>query len=380
MKRFIITGLLTASVAFAGDTQLQQTSEIIDVLKSHYVDKDKLDQKSLNDATAAGILDRLGNGAKLLTADEAASNTVPAITSSADPQEPLARVEVIDSVIGYIRIGDVTDGTAVDLDGELKKFVEQKVTGYILDLRFADGTNFAAAAAVASRFLPAGEDLFSLKQAKGESKPFRTVEAPRTLAPELAEAPLMLLVNAQTRGSAEVLAGALRAQDRGIVVGGPTAGSAVAWEDVKLSDDRVLRVATAKITFPKGSEVFPGGIVPDIMVKIDPKTEREVIFNVQSNITLTASLQPHTKKKNYSEADLMKVFRGEAIESLSLRTGQRPASKTNALTLDATSLTDTNTPGAEAGEEEGEINKVRDVVLQRAVDILKGIRVLLSWQ
>src|SRR5712671_7757081 len=125
--------IILCLLAVTGRAQLQQTTEIIDVLKSHYVDKDKLDQKSLNDATAAGILDRLGNGAKLLTADEAASNAVPAITSSADPQEPLARVEVIDSVIGYIRIGDVTDGTAVDLDGELKKFVQQKVTGYILD-------------------------------------------------------------------------------------------------------------------------------------------------------------------------------------------------------------------------------------------------------
>src|SRR5260221_6179435 len=135
MKRFIITGLLAASVALAGETQLQQTSEIIDVLKSHYVDKDKLDQKSLNDATAAGILDRLGNGAKLMTAEEATSNMVPTITASADPHEPLARVEVIDSVIGYIRIGDVTDETAVDLDSELMKFVQEKVTGYILDLR-----------------------------------------------------------------------------------------------------------------------------------------------------------------------------------------------------------------------------------------------------
>jgi C-terminal processing protease CtpA/Prc len=375
MKRLLIFFFATGVLA----AELQQTSEIIDVLKSHYVDKDKLDQKSLNDATAAGILDHLGAGAKLLTADEAASNAVPVVTSTADPREPLARVEIIDPGIGYIRIADVTDGAAMDLDAELKHFAEQKVTGYILDLRFADGTNYAAAAAVASRFLPAGENLFALKQAKGEEKPYRTVEAPRTLAPELADAPLMLLVNTQTRGSAEVLAGALRAQDRGIVVGGPTAGSAVAWEDVKLSDGRVLRLATAKITFPKGSDVFPGGIVPDILVKIDPKTEREVVFNVQSNITLTASLLPHTKKKGYSEADLVKAFRGESIEALSLRSGAATGSKTNALTLEATSLADTNAP-VTAADEEGEINTVKDVVLQRAVDILKGIRVLQAWQ
>jgi hypothetical protein len=31
-------------------------------------------------------------------------------------------------------------------------------------------------------------------------------------------------------------------------------------------------------------------------------------------------------------------------------------------------------------EDDSEIQNVRDVVLQRAVDILKGIRVLLTWQ
>ncbi len=372
--------ILLGLAAVTGWAQLQQTSEIIDALKTHYVDKDKLDQQLLNDATVAGILERLGPGAKLLTAEQAASNRVPVVASTANPHEPLARVEVIDPDIGYIRIADVVDATVVDLDAELRKFADQKVTGYILDLRFADGTDYAAAAAVASRFLPAGQELFALKRAKGEPQSYRTTQAPRSLAAELAEAPLMLLVNAQTRGSAEVLVGALRAQDRGIVIGGPTAGSAVAWDDVKLSDGRVLRVATAKITFPKGGELFPGGVVPDILVKIDPATEREAVFNVPTNITLTASLQPRVQKKGYSEADLVKIFRGEAVETPSLRLGQRSTNETGALTLEGGSAAGTNEVETATEDERGEINKVRDVVLQRAVDILKGIRVLQAWQ
>jgi C-terminal processing protease CtpA/Prc len=254
------------------------------------------------------------------------------------------------------------------------------VTGYILDLRFADGTNYAAAAEVASRFLPAGQELFALKRARGAPQGYRTTAAPRSLAAELAEAPLMLLVNGQTRGSAEVLAGALRAQDHGIVIGSPTAGSAVAWDDVKLSDGRVLRVATAKITFPKGGELFPAGVVPDILVKIDPATEREAVFNVPTNITLTASLQPRVQKKGYSEADLVKIFRGEAVETPSLRLGQRSTNDTGALTLEGASPADTRAAETTAENESGDIQKVRDVVLQRAVDILKGIRVLQAWQ
>ena len=354
VARLLVVGLLPVLGAHAGGgtNDLRGASEVIDALKAHYVDREKLDSKLLNDATVAGILNALGQGAQLLSADQVASN---AAASSRPPKlrEPLARAEIIEPSIGYIRIADVKEETMAALDVELKKFSAEKADGYVLDLRFADGTNYSAAAAVASRFLPADQELFELKQAEGGEKKFRTSEAKESLAAELSEVPLMLLVNGQTRGSAEALAAALRAQDRGIVIGAKTAGSAAEWQEFKLKDGRVLRVATAKITLPKSGEVFPDGIVPDVPVKIDPKIETDVLLNAATNVTLTASLQPRTKKKGLSEADLVKVYRGEAIS--------------------------TNEPPA-TGEEEGEVQKVRDVVLQRAVDILKGIRVLLSWQ
>jgi len=183
---------------------------------------------------------------------------------------------------------------------------------------------------------------------------------------------LLLLVNAQTRGSAEVLVGALRTQDRGIVIGGPTAGLPVAWQDLPLTDGRVLQLATAKITFPKGGALFPDGLIPDILVKMDAQAEREVVFNVASNVTLTASLQPQLNKHHLTEATLVKVFRGESIEMPSLSLTNPQAGPTNALTLTGESAVAEPAPPA--------TTLARDVVLQRAVDILKGIRVLLSWQ
>lgn len=357
--KLFLCGLLLAGSSRA--------DEIVDALQQHYIDRDTLDAKKLNDASVAGILQMLGTGAKLLTAAEAASNST-VVTPPVDVNhEPLARVEVIQPDIGYIRLIDVTPETALALDVEFKKFSDAKVAGYILDLRFADGTNYAAAATVASRFLAADIDVFTLKQSAGPAQVFRTIAAPKTLATELVQTPLLLLVNGETRGSAEVLVGALRGQERGIVIGGPTAGLPVAWDDVKLSDGRVLRLAAAKISFPRGGATFPGGLIPDIMVKIDPKTEHEAVFNLQTNVTLTASLQPRLKRKGYSEADLVKVFRGERIETPALKLGGQAGLTTNALTLGAS-------------EEAVEGPAVRDIVLQRAVDVLKGIRVLLSWQ
>lgn len=371
MKANLLIGGLVFLIAGSAARGADPTAEIIGVLQQHYVDRDTLDAQKLNEASVAGILKMLGAGAQLLTAAEAQSNSV-LVAQSATAAEALARVEIIQPDIGYIRINDLVSETPLALDAELEKFAQAKVTGYVLDLRFADGANFTAAAAVASRFLPVGVELCTLKRSDGAAQTYRTAATPPALAATLTTAPLLLLVNAQTRGSAEMLVGALRAQDRGIVIGGPTAGLPAAWRDLVLTDGRVLRLATAKITFPKGGAVFPGGLIPDILVKIDSKAEREVVFNVASNVTLTASLQPQLNKHHLTEATLVKVFRGEAIEMPTLSLTNPPASATNAL-----SLAGGATPAADPAPT---AVLARDVVLQRAVDILKGIRVLLSWQ
>jgi carboxyl-terminal processing protease len=347
------------------DPALRQTTEIISALKSNYVDREKLDGKTLDDATVAGILQALGSGATIISSEQVTTNSQKTATHESN-LGPIARTEVIDPNIGYIRFADVSDGAVTALDIGLAKLTEEKVNGFVLDLRFADGTNYTAAAEIASRFVSGSEELFTLKSSEKGAKVFRASAEAKPAASaaglDLTAAPLVLLVNAETRGGAEALAGALRAHDRGIVIGSKTAGTAAAWKDIKLSDGQVLRLATAKIVLPANDEetgkpvnLFPNGITPDVTVKINAKIERDTVLAAETNQTLTASLQPRLQKKGLTEAELVKAFRGQAVD---------------------TSMTSTN----KDGEEESDIQNVRDVVLQRAVDILKGIRVLLSWQ
>jgi len=100
-------------------------------------------------------------------------------------------------------------------------------------------------------------------------------------------------------------------------------------------------------------EVFPSGIKPDIAVAIDPKTEQEAVLQLDAATRLTDTLQQRELKKGMSEADLVKSYRGESVEA---------------------------PPSKEAAPEDAGVAEVRDVVLQRAVDVLKGMRVLYSWQ
>lgn len=371
----LVAGAVPQCRAANTGVPLPLTAEVISILKSNYVDRDKLNEKSLNEATVTGILEAVGRGVVVVEPASPSTNAVPAAAEEPKPTPSIARAEVIGPDIGYIRLADVTEGTPIALDVELKKLTDAKVTGFVLDLRYAGGTNFAAAAAIASRFLNDGQELFTLKSSERAPQVFHAgadVKPASLAGTDLTSAPLMLLVNAETRGSAEVLAAALRDADRGIVIGSKTAGSAAGWQEVKLSDGRTLRIATAKIVLPPSEGVmhpinlFPDGLTPDVAVKIDPKTERDVVLTVQTNETLTASLQPRVRKKDLTEAELVKVFHGQSIDN-------EPPVRASSTNTDS-SVTD------KEHEDEDEIQNVRDVVLQRAVDILKGIRVLLTWQ
>ena len=367
----LIPMFVSGMAARAGGATSPQAAEIINILKTRYVDHNTFNQEFFNDATVTGVVQALGAGAAILTPEPADTNVAAVSASNATAVAPLARAEVIEPDIGYIRLADVTEETPAALDVELKKFSAGKVTGCVLDLRFADGTNYAATSAVASRFLPENRELFTMKRAQGGAEIFRTHLAATTGFAQ-SDAPLLVLVNGQTRGCAEALAGALRAQDRCIMIGNQTAGSAAAWDDVPLNDGRVLRVASAKIVLaPPGAgrapnlsgntvapstgaeqvgvSVFPGGLTPDIRVKIDPRVERDMVLNASTNVSLAASLQPYQFPKGMGEAELVKAFRGEVLEM------EKPVTE---------SVTE----------------KACDTVLQRAVDVLKGIRALVSWQ
>lgn len=370
MKRWIWIGcvLLAAAVrpAVADEpaTTTLQPAELVRLLQTHFVDGAKV-ESAVEQATVQGILQALGSGVRLLPASEANPTTPPV----GDPAElampwrgPVARAEIIEPNIGYVRIYELTRATVPALDAELDKFREAKCEGLILDLRFANGTEYDVAAQVAARFLDTPREVFVLRAANRDEERFRAELPTRAASADpLISAPLVVLVNNETRGAAEALAGALRAQERGLLMGGLTAGAPARVMDIPVGGDQILRVATAKIIVPgldetTTREIFPNGLVPDIFVAMDLGEERNVVLHGATNVTLTVSLQPRVQKKRLSEADLMRVFRGEALD-------------TNR---------DSEAESRNEGEETTELQRVRDVVLQRAVDVLKGARVLLA--
>lgn len=171
--------------------------------------------------------------------------------------------------IGYVQLthvsGDADVKLATALD-DLRK--DGALQGLVLDLRFADGRDFAASARASSLFFAGGEPILDWGEgvfaAPGRSNQFT--------------APVAILVNARTRGSAEALAAALRSGGRAVVIGDRTAGEASLLRDFTLSTGRVLRLAVAPVRTGDGQAIAGEGLTPDIRVAIPVDAERRYVL------------------------------------------------------------------------------------------------------
>jgi len=82
--------------------------------------------------------------------------------------------------------------------------------------------------------------------------------------------PFVVLINSGTSGAAEVLAGAFQGGGRGILMGQKSFGCAFEEGSFHLKDDSVVKMITAVYETPDGQEIQDEGLEPDIEVPIPP--------------------------------------------------------------------------------------------------------------
>ncbi len=237
-------------------------ARILPLLRENYLAIEKLNESELSRATVEGLLTRLAPGVKLL-----------AVATPSEPPVSVFRSEIIDEKIGHIRLGSLNAASLTELDAALTAFTEKGVTSVILDLRATPaGSQFDTAAEICNRFCPKGKVLFSLKKPNPKDERLMTSKDEPRL-----KGMLVVLVDGDTSGAAEVIAAVLRDTAKAMVIGQKTKGEAAEFIEVALPSGKLLRIAVGKIQLDNGTALFPEGVKPDLVVEVPQETTDAVL-------------------------------------------------------------------------------------------------------
>jgi carboxyl-terminal processing protease len=178
---------------------------------------------------------------------------------------------------GYIRLSQFQEKTDDEFEKAMKALEEESkgtLKGLVLDLRNNPGGLLDQAVKIADRFIDSG--LIVSVEGRKEDQKMKFYAHPDGSASRY---PLVVLVNGGSASGAEIVAGAIQDQGRGILVGTQTFGKGSVQTIIPLKDGSGLRLTTARYYTPNGRSIQAKGIVPDIIVKPSkPEEEKEVLI------------------------------------------------------------------------------------------------------
>ncbi len=149
---------------------------------------------------------------------------------------------------GLIRFSNFSITTHKEVITAIEELKQKGMRNLILDLTQNGGGYLQAAAELASEFLPKGDMVVYTKG--------RTSYASQTMrsfgGDAFQEGKVVVLVDEYSASAAEILAGAIQDQDRGIVVGRRTFGKGLVQRPVNLPDGSMIRLTISKYYTPSG--------------------------------------------------------------------------------------------------------------------------------
>ncbi|MBT3819866.1 MAG: S41 family peptidase [Nitrospinaceae bacterium] len=173
--------------------------------------------------------------------------------------------------IGYVRLTAFHERTSDELGTALRRFRNSGVRAIVLDLRNNPGGLLRQSVRVAERFLPERSMVvFTRGRHRSQTMYFRTHGHGAWF-----DKPIIVLVNKGSASASEIVAGALKDLDRGLLIGRKTFGKGSVQTIIPLSGGAGIRITTAKYYTPLGVEIHGIGIQPDIEVGPAPKPKKE---------------------------------------------------------------------------------------------------------
>jgi carboxyl-terminal processing protease len=194
--------------------------------------------------------------------------------------------------IGYIRITSfneqTTDGLRKAIAAISKEIPQDKLAGYVVDLRNNPGGLLDQAVSVSSTFMNRGEVVSTRGRLPEETQRFTARGGDITKGK-----PLVVLINGGSASASEIVAGALHDHKRATLIGTRSFGKGSVQTIIPLgTNNGALALTTARYYTPSGRSIQAQGVMPDV----------EVIQEVPDELKTRAELKGEASMRGHLAA------------------------------------------------------------------------------
>lgn len=258
------------------------------------------------------------------------------------------RQRYLEDGFGYLRIAQFQSGTGDEVEKAVIQLKDKgDLEGLIIDLRNNPGGVLQSAVAVSDVFIDGGL-IVSTRGRMQDSEHRYNARTPDSIH----GVPIVVLVNAGTASASEIVAGALQDHGRAIVMGTTTFGKGSVQTILPLTNEKAIKLTTARYYTPNGKSIQAAGIIPDIWVG-------------RSKVTPAKSNPWRIKEKN-----LPKHLAGDNESAKGESDVDDPQSP-DSLDPDSPDSPESTSPYSSNME-----LAVRDYQLNEALTLLKGLHIL----
>ena len=265
-----------------------------------------------------------------------------------------------------IRITQFQTHTGRDLNKTLNQLKEREkpIKGLILDLRNNPGGVLGGAISVADAFLDKGLIVYTKSRSEEPSEKFEATEGQN-----LPNVPLLVLVNGGSASASEIVAGALQDQKRAIIAGTTTFGKGSVQTVLQISEDKAIKLTTARYYTPNGRSIQAEGIKPDVLIE-----PAKLELAAQGESYKEADLKGHLSNPN-EQADATNNFKPteepKPVVDEEVKKGTDVGKKTKKSAKDDTKVEEKPVVKTDEIPTEQQLAQ-DDYVLYAALNVLKG--------
>lgn len=171
--------------------------------------------------------------------------------------------------VAHVRLLKFAGETEGEWNSTVSQLQDNNIEKVVLDLRDNPGGYLDGAVDIASDFLSKGVVVI---EDRGDGNP---LESRVSRPARLSEVDLVVLVNSGSASASEIVAGALKDNNRAQIIGVNTFGKGTIQEPQQVGEGSGLHVTIARWLTPSGFWVNEGGLVPNIVIEDDPETSQD---------------------------------------------------------------------------------------------------------